>query len=199
MQRSAVAPVWPGFPQMYFIWFWPLPPSLFYIKMSHKWKLSSGNFFNLCARIKVMAPSPVAGAKNVALYLTQYDADVRGSIRARGIMPHQSINFAVMGWVCALGARQYLCDLTMFEWTLFLSLDEVMLPIADSKLVAHSKFDPDLWSNRRRGLFISKIIILTKIQIEMFFPLQEHSLHFGHTRWKHQQLYKNTSLLVSFY
>lgn len=29
-------------------------PSLFYIKMSHKWKLSSGNFFNLCAQIKVI-------------------------------------------------------------------------------------------------------------------------------------------------
>lgn len=192
MQRSVVASVWPGFPQMYFIWFWPLPPSLFYIKMSHKWKLSSGNFFNLCARIKVMTPSPVAGAKNVALYLTQYDADVCGSIRARGIMPHQSINFAVMGWVCALGARQYLCDLTMFERTFFVSWWGHAAYCWQQ--VTHSKFDPDLWSNGRRGSFHSKIILSTKILIKMFFPLQEHSSRFGHTR-KHKQLCcKSTSL-----
>lgn len=69
--------------------FWP---SLFYIKMSRKWKLSSGNFFNLCAQIKVMAPGPVVAARKRCSYLTQYDADVCGSICARGIMPHQSIN-----------------------------------------------------------------------------------------------------------
>lgn len=59
-------------------------PFLFYIKMSRKWKLSSGNFFNLCAQIKVMCCR--------ALLLTQRDADVHGSIDARGIMPYQSIN-----------------------------------------------------------------------------------------------------------
>lgn len=114
---------------MYFIWFWPLPPSLFYIKMSHKWKLSSGNFFNLCARIKVIAPSPVAGAKNVALYLTQYDADVCGSIRARGIMPHQSINF------CSNGLSVRARCASIFVWSNDVRMDSFCLLMRSCSLL----------------------------------------------------------------
>lgn len=61
-----VTSVCPPFPQMHFIWFCPPLAALLYIKMSRKWKLSSGNFFQFMRANQGHARCR-SGASNVAL------------------------------------------------------------------------------------------------------------------------------------